>query len=105
MVSVSMHPHTARRLGRFGCKELAGWGIPPHPKQNHVNKGVIYMSGQSIVIEGKERVAFDLMKYIISGEEAPVKGQPDARTYVINLYCQCMRAVNGSAAEFSLAGR
>ena len=57
------------------------------------------MDERPLVADSKQRVALELMQIIVDREHKTKIEKPDARTYYLTLYSQCLRVVSGEAAE------
>ncbi|HJQ22274.1 MAG TPA: hypothetical protein VKA60_00070 [Blastocatellia bacterium] len=57
------------------------------------------MDERPLVSDSKQRVALELMQIIVDREHKTKIEKPDARTYYLTLYSQCLRVVSGEAAE------
>ena len=61
------------------------------------------MDERPVVTDSKERVALELMEIIIAREHKTKIEKPDARTYYLTLYSQCLKVVSGETAANALA--
>jgi hypothetical protein len=57
------------------------------------------MDEHPLVTDSKQRVALELMQIIVDREHKTKIEKPDARTYYLTLYSQCLKVVSGDAAE------
>ena len=57
------------------------------------------MDERPLVSDSKQRVALELMQIIADREPKTKCEKPDARTYYLTLYSECLRVVSGEAAE------
>lgn len=57
------------------------------------------MDERPLVTDSKQRVALELMELIADREHKTKVEKPDARTYYLTLYSECLRVVSGEAAE------
>jgi hypothetical protein len=60
------------------------------------------MDERPLVTDSKQRVALELMEIIVDREHKSKLEKPDARTYYLTLYSQCLKVVSGEAAENAL---
>ena len=60
------------------------------------------MDERPVVTDSKERVALELMEIIVDREHKSKSEKPDARTYYLTLYSQCLKVVSGETAENAL---
>ena len=60
------------------------------------------MDERPVVTDSKERVALELMEIIVDREHKTKSEKPDARTYYLTLYSQCLKVVSGETAENAL---
>ncbi len=51
-----------------------------------------------LVSDSKQRVALELMQIIVDREHKTKIEKPDARTYYLTLYSECLKVVSGEAA-------
>ena len=63
------------------------------------------MDERPLVTDSKQRVALELMQIIVDREPKTKLEKPDARTYYLTLYSQCLEVVSGEAAENALTQR
>jgi hypothetical protein len=63
------------------------------------------MDEPPLVTDSKQRVALELMQIIVDREHKTKLEKPDARTYYLTLYSQCLKVVSGEAAENALTQR
>lgn len=61
------------------------------------------MEERPVIIDSQHRVALELMQIIVDREHKTKIEKPDARTYYLTLYSQCLKVVSGEAAENALA--
>ena len=61
--------------------------------------GEASMDEPPLVTDSKQRVALELMQIIVDREHKTKIEKPDARTYYLTLYSQCLKVVSGDAAE------
>lgn len=57
------------------------------------------MDERPLVSDSKQRVALELMQIIVDREHKTKIEKPDARTYYLTLYSECLKVVSGEAAE------
>jgi hypothetical protein len=60
------------------------------------------MDERPAVTDSKQRVALELMAIIVAREHKTKIEKPDARTYYLMLYSQCLKDVSGETAENAL---
>ena len=60
------------------------------------------MDERPLVTDSKQRVALELMQIIVDREHKTKIEKPDARTYYLTLYSQCLKVVSGETAENAL---
>jgi hypothetical protein len=60
------------------------------------------MDERPVVTDSKQRVALELMEIIVDREHKTKIEKPDARTYYLTLYSQCLKVVSGETAENAL---
>jgi hypothetical protein len=61
------------------------------------------MDERPLVSDSKQRVALELMQIIADREPKTKCEKPDARTYYLTLYSQCLKVVSGETVENALA--
>jgi hypothetical protein len=61
------------------------------------------MDGQPLMADSTSRVALELLKIIADRENKQRIEKPDARTYYLTLYRQCLKAASGNPLEDVLA--
>ena len=61
------------------------------------------MDDRPVITDSKQRVALELMQIIVDREHKTKIEKPDARTYYLALYSQCLKVVSGETAENALA--
>ena len=65
--------------------------------------GGAYMDQQPFTTDSTSRVALELLKIIADRETKQRIEKPDARTYYLTLYRQCLKAASGNPLEDVLA--
>lgn len=60
------------------------------------------MDERPLVTDSRQRVALELMQLIVDREHKSKSEKPDARTYYLTLYSQCLKVVSGETAENAL---
>ncbi|NMF90992.1 hypothetical protein [Aromatoleum petrolei] len=63
------------------------------------NESVSVSGPVSVVSDAKQRVAFDLMKFIGEKCYATDRGAQETKDYWLKLYRQCYKAANGGSVE------
>jgi hypothetical protein len=61
------------------------------------------MDERPVVTDSKQRVTLELMQIIVDSEGKAKYEKPDARTYYLTLYSQCLKVVSGEMAANSFA--
>ena len=60
------------------------------------------MDEPPVITDSTQRVALELMQIIVDREPKSKSEKPDARTYYLTLYSQCLKVVSGETAENAL---